>query len=424
MQIIFFLIFFFSCHLIASSLVDAKKLMGIEVETSSIKTNSWDKRLLIRKKTENFLLLEGDTTDTVLEHTHEKTFNKNIECRSIYGLGKEEIIDAVKQIKVLLKGIHGISLDQPAHITLDAFQTFFLPRIFYTSWITNDDESTLSFISSNAQDVELRPQITLQVELNEIQRVFERLSELGSLSVKFFIEDLSLNTPLPINESNEKIRLLFPKLVRNRDISLSLRNYFREKISTDFKKLQPDGVKGIILLFLHYWYELFNNKEPIGREPGLKQHLRVMSRIPLSDLYDSLNSEEQRAFCDFVESHLPLDDVFKIRDYEDFNGIRVSSKITIKDWYESIKNKKKRKLVSQIDKDGKKIEREVDILSPPGGLPESYSMGYFKINEIPKHFALLECRGYSGLRYKGSKVQLENIEEFVSDETMWFFTKN
>lgn len=404
------------CNASAPLPTDLEKRMGIEIETSAIKTNAWGRHLVISKKRQPFLILEGDTTDVVFRESEHTSFNKNVECHTIDGLAHEEIMEATEMIQMLLSQIHEMSSD-PSHITVDAFKTF-LPPGFNPLLKCKESCSTLSFLSAKSGSPPLiRPQITFQIPLSEIPNIFIRLARLGHLSSRYLLSDLSPDEAFVIPTSTEVSHKFFKRLTSNRDKALPLRKHFKERIAADLASLPSGPVKGLVFLFLHYWYELFNEKDNIGREPGLKQYLGVMSRIPFSQLYDSLNPEEQAGFCSFIDSHLPGDIECNLRSYKDFDSDPIVPTLSIRRWYQSIIDPAFRK---RVDKGGG-IVIEVDSLSPPDSLPESYSMGYFDIDSIPKSFVLIEGRGYSSLMYKGSPITLENLRNFVADEAAWFF---
>lgn len=154
----------------------------------------------------------------------------------------------------------------------------------------------------------------------------------------------------------------------------------------------------------------------VGPEVGLKKYLGVMSRVPFSQLFDSMENVEKGRFIDFITPHLGFARTVKLRKYEGYGGKMSEdsdsdSSISAADWFESIINDRKRVGV-----------REVDRLSPPLYL-KGHSMGILNINTNANGFALIEVRGYSGLDYMGSSLTINRIREFVDTEANWFFTE-
>lgn len=169
----------------------------------------------------------------------------------------------------------------------------------------------------------------------------------------------------------------------------------------------------MITLFLYYWYELFNNKRSKGPEPGLKQFLGVMSRIPLSQLYDSLESHEKEAFKNFIRPHIEnVGSMYKLRPYfyfnEDDEKREMDGPISVAEWFESI-----------VDEHHISTGRK-DLLSPPPQMTE-HSMGSLDIHTNANGMALIEARGYSNLKYKDRNITIDRIREFGIDESEWFF---
>ncbi len=104
---------------------------------------------------------------------------------------------------------------------------------------------------------------------------------------------------------------------------------------------------------------------------------------------------------------------FRLRTYKDYNNKSVPVSIGIKQWTSSIFNSSDRVLVER---------RMVDFLSPPPGLPVSYSMGFYDIDSHAAGLALVEVRGYSEIEYKGSPLTIVNIRSFVDVESGLFFS--
>jgi hypothetical protein len=141
-----------------------------------------------------------------------------------------------------------------------------------------------------------------------------------------------------------------------------------------------------------------------------------MSRLPFSQLYDSLEESDKTLFTEIIGPLVEkVGDHFKLGEYVDYAAKAVSSGISIKDWYDSIINPARRKSVGE----GRK-ERQVDLLSPPPGLPEDYSMGFYN-KPSQENTALIEVRGYSNVRYNGETTLIKHTSQFVSKEADWFF---
>jgi hypothetical protein len=170
------------------------------------------------------------------------------------------------------------------------------------------------------------------------------------------------------------------------------------------------NVKGFSYLFLYYWFEIFNNKtnSEQNSEPGPKKSLAVLSRIPMSQLFESLTLAEQDLFTTtFSPLIFSRGHEFRIGEYRDYKGGIIQSTLTLREWHESIVDESKRLLVN---------ERLVDKLSPPPGLENTgYSMGYYDREKHASGYPLLEVRGYASLEYK-----ISDLSEFVTTEARWF----
>jgi hypothetical protein len=172
-------------------------------------------------------------------------------------------------------------------------------------------------------------------------------------------------------------------------------------------------VKGFCYLFLYYWYVIFNNKENQAEEsePGPKKSLAIISRVPVSQIFDKLSSQEKLEVQTILDPIITVHgSAFRIKAYSNYDGQTISSPATILNWYGSIIN-----LAERIE--------GVDLMSPPPGLEEGYSMGALDIDTDSSGFPLIEVRGYAKIPFDmglGLPV-ISNLHQLVQNEAVWFF---
>ncbi len=165
-----------------------------------------------------------------------------------------------------------------------------------------------------------------------------------------------------------------------------------------------------------------------------------MSRIPFSELFDSLTELNKEKFLsNFSSVIIANHDKFKLREYrtnyaEEAAEIHVNV-LTLDQWFDSIIHSFSRQPVklSQI------VTRQVDLLSPPPGLKTAYQdghtseegnapdgMGFMTIKHSNNN-ALIEMRGYvindlvkrsDGTAFD-RKLDNDSILELVSQEANW-----
>ncbi|MBY0462141.1 MAG: hypothetical protein K2Q34_03050 [Alphaproteobacteria bacterium] len=439
--------------------------MGIEIETSAIKTDSWDGKFTILKGGIPFWELKGDTTDVSLSGTPHADHNKNVECSTLGGLGYGEINEAAAGMQRVLHAIYERSRAAPSPFTEDAFKAL-LPDGYdcgLVAFAKSPPPPELSYAAKGpgAEDRTIRPQITFQLPLKDMVYPFERLYMLGHEDIKNFLDDLGMSpvsegppsavavssatggeetegkhdegaASAAVDPTGVDFSTLDPeaashllvlrdmyrrKALVNTKKGNEIRDYFKTAINPDFSTIPEGDGKGLILLFLYYWYQLFNKKAPMAGEPGLKTYLGVMSRVPLSQLYDKLKSDQKVIFSGFVERHLAFAASSQLRPYKDYKRNLVRTGISVQAWYLSITGEGPRQPVPF--KEGS--VRQVDLLSPPPNLPQHYSMGLLDIDCNAKGLALVEARGYGKLQYGGSQITIDNIIGFVNHESRLFF---
>lgn len=407
----------------AAPVTFSSKLMGIEIETSTIKIKSPTSDKLgfyFNNATNGELVwvLEEDTLDaTFRDSAGFEGFDQNVEIKThpAKGFLLAEIRNIIEDMENTIKYLYRHALSAALDVTSHFLEEMHHPKYRILPKISTQAHFLIKSKILPAEELIIKPQITYQLSLEEIPRVFRRLGELKHLGINFFLHDLS-GAPLEITSSESILSKLpegpFKKLARgitrNKDLGEPLRRYFNEHIGPHFTSLPESRVKGLITLFLYYWYELFNDKRIKGPEPGLKQFLGVMSRIPLSQLYESLNRLEKEAFKIFIRPHLAFGVSHKLRPYINEDDDEVDGPINLAEWFESIVDE------SHVTT-GKR-----DLLSPPPQMVE-HSMGILDINSNANGVALIEVRGYSNLKHKDKNITIDRIREFGIDESGWFF---
>lgn len=400
-----------------------QKLMGVEIETSTIKIKSPTSDKLgfdFNNVTNGELIwiLEEDTLDATFRDSEEfEGFDQNVEIKThpTKGFFLPEIHGVIGDMEDIIGFLYRSALHAPFDVSPHELEGLHHQK--YRVFPKNATQPQFLIKSKvlSPEDLLVKPQLTYQLPLEDISRVFRRLWELKHLGIYFFIQDLS-DGPLEISSSesilskipNGPFKGLMRNITKNKDLGEPLRRYFNEHIARDFNLLPASKAKGLINLFLYYWYELFNNKRSRGPEPGLKQCLGVMSRIPLSQLYNSLDGHEKEVFKRFITPHLAFGVQYKLRPYLNEDDEEVDGSINLVEWFESI-----------VDESHAVTGRK-DLLSPPPQMTE-HSMGSLDINTNANGIALIEVRGYSNLKYKDRNITIDRIREFGIDESRWFF---
>ena len=405
-----FLIAMASSDDVAASEPTPKK-MGIEIETSAIKVSSagTDKIgfTIFNALGNEWIAVEEDTSDVTFKGVDDfKSFNKNLECKTVGGFDRDDLLTAVAHIENILQRLHADATSEPVVVTQEMLMGFIgdaalevIPRC-----------EKLFCIKSKPDDDVIRPQITYQLPFEEIFDVFCHLGSLGHSSIKGFLHimDPSVSLKLPdlsaLDGDGSGAETAFIEDMKATQI---LKTFFHDEIAPVFSAITNPKLKGFCCLFFYYWYELFNNNKLVIKEhePGLKQFLGVMSRISFSELYDSLDprdkTELQSILHDIVVSHGSR---FRLKYYKDYDFVPINSTLTLAEWYRSI-----------VDSSARRYG--VDFLSPPPGLPDSDSMGFFRL-EKTEGFPLIEVRGYVSL---APSIRINKTIEFAETEANWFF---
>jgi hypothetical protein len=173
--------------------------------------------------------------------------------------------------------------------------------------------------------------------------------------------------------------------------------------------------QGLALLFGYYVYCLFSKNIPADTdEPGPKPELGIMSRVSFSEMFDSLNNNNKKHFCELIQDHFQGMFNNKLVSYITLEGGKLpeTERITLLAWHTSIIDQSRRNVIS-----GK------DLLYPPPlchSLDNPYGMGAFNLH-APMH-TLVEVRAYSVRDLKSQNiVTLDNFISFMQGEVRWFF---
>lgn len=393
-----------------------QKLMGIEIETSAIKIHSPDEDNKISFTIDHLAgkkwMIEEDTSDaTFSENPPYAGFDRNLELKTIRGFNQIEIQHVILPMKDLLNYFHA-SARPSLQITASGLSAFF--GTIVTAESTNPPEVS---IKSKEDDTSVRPQITYQLPLHLLPQVFERLRFLGHEKVNDFLDCLDSSVPLTFGEAEITAKLQSRLLIRrNVGHDQKLQLFFKRDIAEAIHNVthrSSQNVKGFCYLFFYYWYVIFNNKENPAddSEPGPKKSLAILSRVPISQLFDKLNLEEKTEVHNVLAPIIALHGAhFRIRGYSNYDAHTIFSPITLQDWYESVVNPAARM-------------NGADLLSPPPGLGDDYSMGTLDIDADSSGLALIEVRGYATLAVNGafSMPVINNVDRLVQNEAAWFF---
>ena len=403
-----------------SKVADMRR-MGVEIETSSIKIGATDDDkvgfTISNRDGRPYLVLEEDTLDSTFRTSPSLSLqSQNLECRTVGGLIKPHLLVGTHHIQALLQNLYVVGVDATFHVTPE-----WLNDILKDEFVITSHSALHHFVIKTKEGPSIiRPQLTYQLPLEEMERAFTRLQRLNHKGVMNFLNILDPDSHLSIidisafrsklkADVNEAVLL---NMLRQQEI----KRFFKENISPLFHSIEDRKLKGFCLLFFYYWFELFNNKEGINEnEPGVKQFLGVMSRLPFSQLYESLIVDGGQAKLNDILRPLidATGDQYRLRAYVDYDEHPYSLGLTIREWYLSI-----------VD-DGHRQEakgRMVDRLSPPHGLPADFeSMGALDITSDAQGLSLIEVRGYASLTFEERYLTIMGIRGFVQREADWFF---
>lgn len=257
------------------------------------------------------------------------------------------------------------------------------------------------------------PQITLQIGLNKIRELLQKI-EKTNRKTQDFLRKILPDQPTAVS-LNAIQSLQQPTFFtagdedNSNDIS---RDHFFSAIKLFLTSLNQDekNLEGFTLLFAHYFNELFDRKGGVGLEirpnvpthGGLKAFLTIMSRTPFSEIFQKcLSTQEQRKFMEFTYQKRDLMNKIKLRQYAyetasgTYEWVHNTNPLTLFDWTSS-------------------MEKEKDILSPPPGTEQDDipdAMGALSIKDHNKR-PILE------LRFLGEQ-NLDRTLELVREYADW-----
>lgn len=479
-------------------------LMGIEFEALNIKVHYNPENptgLKFFSHNEVAWILEEDTFDT-----HDPFHKNDLECKSVGGYTLDGINRIADEMGVVLKmvvrnchsrGDSAIFVSSDIERPLrgqenDAFVTRKANESILHVLLTNGEKS----LEETLQSIKINPQITYQIELKHLEKLFRRCFYLGRKSMRDFMECMNLmdtlgnpSSPAPLEEpqavsSSQKDygvgdglagrRLLRDLIERSRTQKdqqeteferiekkqsydrtlieqeevkmrlIEIRRLTKQILSTVvmpvYHSTKSESLKGFILLFSFYWYNMFNDDQSVGGEAGLKQYAAIMSRVPISQLYwHCLSPADRNSFQQiFAPIINKLGDRFFLRQYtreipskpghterviqryelnNSFNVYNGASQLnecnaliplTLKEWYYSIVSENR----------DEKHQIKPDLLSPaPGLLPIDgipYAMGAMSIGGVK--LPIFEVRSYSST----SHGNIDKVVNLVHNESKWF----
>jgi len=458
--------------------------MGFEIETSCFKVNAKGEERIgftiqrvntnasssSREGDESTAFawqLENDTQDkseSGQETDPQTAYKDNLELHTVKGLNKEQVLisanDATKVINHLLSCKESFEINEgflKPHLTGGNI-TISKKRVKQSPFLV---KKKLKRQQSGHLSCELKPQITYQLPLSNILFTFKRLKEkdIDHHAAKDFLLSLEhpdqIERPAEEPKSSSKRENPMMKALKEHnaaDRARKARLYqFTSKLTHAFndniKGKGREDLEGFCYLFLFYSRQLFDGSKLsdflLPPEPGLKQYLPIMSRVPLSQLYDNLSqadqalfqehigrlvmSEEGKSFhlMEYTKNYVPWEnEEMKHAETHEIQKhtleISRESPLSLKRWYQSIVIPQARR--TKMINDGRETAK-VDLLSPPPGLETgatlheiSDSMG--ALDSPGRGVMIIEIRGY-GSRIE--KTTTENFETFIKQEADWFF---
>lgn len=398
--------------------VSAEKLMGIEIETSAVKIHSPDKDhkigFTITTPFRKTWMIEEDTSDNTFATTPPyEVFDQNLEFKTIGGFNGGEIMHVSGDMQHLLVFFH--TRATPA-LEIDAAELSGLLKGLEV--IPKPGNPPKVSLKSKTEDRAIRPQITYQMPLALLPQVFEHLGVLGHDKIIKFLDCLNPDIPPELSEAEIAKKLTHRLLMmRNAGHDKQVKLFLKRKIGPEVARLPTGNAKGFCYLLLYYWYVIFNDKENSfeSSEPGPKKSLAILSRVPLSQLFDKLDDSD-KAIVRGTLDPIIMDHgaSFKITAYSNYDGVTISPPLTLRQWYGSVIEPRLRREVKG---------RHVDLLSPPPGLEDTgYSMGYLDIEKDASGLALIEVRGYATLPSEGAAPAIGNLQSLIGTEAHWFFS--
>jgi hypothetical protein len=453
---------FWQCHAAAPGAIGEaeapiavqQRKMGIEIETSSIKINNPNDDKVgftfQHPVDRPVIILEEDTLDGTFRGSDKLGgFDRNLECKTVGGFEREELTEVAKDMHSLLGRIYSSCRGKNFTVNIEWLQRLY-SRYTIASRSTHPfvviakpvrrrlepppsgaaaaDEPKIDgvpgaaiLVTAPTDDSIIRPQVTYQLPLEEIPGLFLRLQELGHKGIQDFLAALSPSDEGPAYQDIGRLREVlkekdagfFDNMERQQDIT----RFFRATVFPIFTGTMTDKVRGFNLLFLYYWFELFNNKAWIDskHEPGVKQFLGIMSRLPFSQLYDSLDDAEKGELNGILRPLVGEHGAkFRLRSYEDYDENAVQPTLTVQEWYQSI--------IDTATHGQTVEERQVDKLSPPPDLDPAFdSMGALDRERDAQGLALIEVRGYANLPLMDRPMSITDLPVFIARESNWFF---
>lgn len=445
------LIFFGFVYVFGMDAPDNDLKMGIELETSSIKSlfQYVDDKDVGEEKFFSFLpstsqnkavwVIETDTLDSKRDQNDDKKYYRNLEFKTIGGFGQLEINQYAGDAQNIFLNL---ASKQQKDEEIEIGEDFIIEmgasikgKLEYTSALKSKNYLKINPKCSSGA---VRPQITYQIPFKLILLLFQHMSAIGHEGIRDFLKIMEIESKEAItskvsasikkNEPDEETQKLIDKvksLTKNKNFNLSKnigintkhaeesKEFFANKIAPIYKKIESEDLRGFYCLFFYYFHQLFSDKSPIvTTEPGLKPRLSIMSRVSFVDMYGTLKEGDKEKF------QMVLVEVFgknfadvanyNLNNYKDDEEQIYIPEITALSWIYSILHPQHYV---------KRGYRRVDQLS---NLPKLFdpSMGKISIQDS-EMLPLLEVRGYAKLN---GGLLFTAIENTIKEESEWFFS--
>ncbi|QEK39242.1 hypothetical protein [Candidatus Nesciobacter abundans] len=224
-------------------------------------------------------------------------------------------------------------------------------------------------------------------EITEARKALESLStetdpreDLLKQSALLSEQDIDSSAPI-----KDKIKSIINKTGFSIESSKKIQEFIAQPltVSEDIFKQSNNPADNLFALFSLYVSDLFLALPRESKEIGPKSMIAVMSRMPFSDMYRSLNETDKDKFQDLYTKHFAkfgglLINPYNLgKDASEANLISSNKLITLDTWFDSIITKP---IVWAAD--GPYVNNNViDILHPPADLYPGYGMGAIRPEE-------------------------------------------